>query len=126
MKRATIVCLLGLLLAVQSTGLYAHQQEVIENGHQLRSAWESYLKYVNADSVRRPTMETALHAGMFMGYVIGVYDSMRERGADVPNDLPANEVFRMVGRFIEDRPEELNRRAFQVVRTALAEFARRR
>ena len=126
MKRTAIVCLLGLLLAGQSIGLYAHSQEVvIEDGHQLRAAWESFQRYMNSDARRRPTLETTLQAGAYMGYVIAVYDSMRERGADVPNNLPYPEVFKMVGGFIENHPEELNRRAFQVVRTALAGFARR-
>ncbi|MDD8027805.1 MAG: hypothetical protein PHI34_14990 [Acidobacteriota bacterium] len=126
MKRGAIVCVLGLFLVVLSTGLYAHQPGVIENGYQLRDAWEAYQRYMNADATHRPSMETSLQAGTFMGYVVAVYDSMRERGADVPNNLPYNEVFKMVGRFIDDRPDELNRRAFQIVRTALAEFARRR
>ena len=118
MKRTKIICLLGLLLFLLSTGLSAHQ----DSGNDLLTWWKAYQRFKNADSIHRPTSNTYYQAGMFDGFVLGALNALRQHDIDFPSSVTYGQIYSIVGKYLEDHPEELHLNAFKLVRSALSVF----
>lgn len=114
MKHAKVVCLLGLLLLLISTGLYAEA-----TGNDLLSNWESWQRKQNSDSMHRPTSKTIYEAGRFEGFVEGCMGMLREYGLEIPDDVTYGQIYKIVGKYLEDHPAELHRSADKLIQVAL-------
>ena len=89
------------------------------NGHVLFSWWNAY------ERIQQDTNEQGdrVKGAMFIAYVAGVCDAEAVSKIPyfvLPSNVDANTVWRIVGKFLEAHPEELNSQAIGLVEEALS------
>jgi hypothetical protein len=100
-------------------GIYAHaQKEMLATGNDLIKTWRSYQKW-HLESNYEST--TCLEAGLFMGFVKGIAEAaLRSDWGVFPATVTHGQIYMVVGKYLEDHPEELHYPAYELVMRSLA------
>ena len=94
------IVLIGAILAFMSHVAYAGY---FETGSSLMQGWREYQKITNSQGDKK-----SFHlASCFMGYVTGVADARREV-LGVPGGVTIHQICAIVGRYLENHPDEWN------------------
>ena len=100
-----------------SMGLYAQTGKgPLSTGNALLEAWQAYEKLT--DNLRDSNI--TYNAGMFVGYVTAInHETIIFGVCTFPEGVSFSQVFRVVGKYLEDHPEKLHLTPYELVLHAL-------
>lgn len=106
------IVLLAVIFAFMSHLAYAGAH--FETGSSLMQGWREHQRIINS----QPGEKDYLRASRFMGYVTGVADT-RGEVLGVPAGVTKDQICAIVGRYLENHPDEWNEVGSILVEKAL-------
>lgn len=106
---------LALILFLMCVGhsIIASAATTFIDGYELQTKWKEAQKISEGREGNYPD------ASLYQGYVIGVADSLNGIMFDIPLGVKRAQVMAIVGKYLDDNPDEWNTAADSIVRNAL-------
>jgi hypothetical protein len=102
-------------------GLYGYaQEEPVGSGNHLFRAWKVFEKFANDKTTSSMNNLDYSETGFFVGYVLATAEAEMEKNrAQFPKGVTYDQIYRVVGKYLEEHPESLHLSAYYLAGEAL-------